>query len=76
MTFPGGIAYLARPAISSRLQHYQPTRKGDLEAPLDDRELEAKYVELALPVIGDAPARALLQRLWRLEREAEVTLAA
>ncbi|MDH3319554.1 MAG: MmgE/PrpD family protein, partial [Betaproteobacteria bacterium] len=52
----------------------QPTRKGDPELPLDDRELEAKYLELAVPVIGEAPARALLERLWRLERETEVTL--
>jgi 2-methylcitrate dehydratase PrpD len=54
----------------------QPTRKGDPEAPLSDRELEAKFLELASPVLGDAPARALLERLWRLEREAGVTIAA
>jgi 2-methylcitrate dehydratase PrpD len=54
----------------------QPARKGDPELPLDDRELEAKYLELAAPVIGAAPARGLLERLWRLEREARVTLAA
>jgi 2-methylcitrate dehydratase PrpD len=54
----------------------QPARKGDPELPLDDRELEAKYLELAAPVIGEAPARALLERLWRLERAGEVTLAA
>jgi 2-methylcitrate dehydratase PrpD len=53
----------------------QPARKGDPELPLDDHELEAKYLELAAPVIGDAPARALLERLWRLERETGVTLA-
>jgi 2-methylcitrate dehydratase PrpD len=52
----------------------QPTRKGDPELPLDDDELEAKYLELAAPVIGELPARSLLERLWRLEREGEVTL--
>ncbi|MEO8718284.1 MAG: MmgE/PrpD family protein [Burkholderiales bacterium] len=52
----------------------QPARKGDPELPLDDRELEAKYLELAAPVIGDAPARSLLERLRRLERQPEVTL--
>jgi 2-methylcitrate dehydratase PrpD len=52
----------------------QPTRKGDPETPLSDRELEAKFLELALPVLGDAPARALLERLWRLEREAGVRI--
>jgi 2-methylcitrate dehydratase PrpD len=54
----------------------QPARKGDPEAPLSDRELEAKFLELASPVLGDAPARPLLERLWRLEREAGVTIAA
>ncbi|MDA1116990.1 MAG: MmgE/PrpD family protein [Proteobacteria bacterium] len=53
----------------------QPTRKGDPDDPLSDRELEAKFLELAAPVIGDAQARALLERLWRLEGEAEVKLA-
>lgn len=54
----------------------QPTRKGDPEAPLSDRELQAKFLELASPVLGDAPARALLERLWGLEREAGVMIAA
>ncbi|MGH8721927.1 MAG: MmgE/PrpD family protein, partial [Burkholderiales bacterium] len=48
----------------------QPTRKGDPEAPLSDGELEATFLELAAPVLGEAPSRALLARLWRLEREA------
>jgi 2-methylcitrate dehydratase PrpD len=73
-TFPGQRA--ARVAIVARdgrsAEHLQPTRKGDPDAPLTDRELEAKYVELAAPVIGDARARELLARLWRLEREAQV----
>jgi 2-methylcitrate dehydratase PrpD len=54
----------------------QPARRGDPEAPLSDPELEAKFLELATPVLGDAPARALLERLWRLEREAGVMIAA
>jgi 2-methylcitrate dehydratase PrpD len=76
--FPGQRA--ARVAIQTRdgRRHalLQPARKGDPELPLDDRELEAKYLELAAPVIGKAPARALLERLWRLEREPQVTIAA
>jgi hypothetical protein len=47
--------------------HLQPDRKGDPELPLSDAELGAKLLELAGPVIGDAPARALLQRLWTLD---------
>jgi 2-methylcitrate dehydratase PrpD len=76
--FPGQRA--ARVAIEARdgRRHalLQPARKGDPELPLDDRELESKYLELAAPVIGEAPARALLERLWRLEREPQVTIAA
>jgi len=45
----------------------QPDRKGDPELPLSDAELEGKFLELVSPVIGDAPARAMLARLWALE---------
>ncbi|MDX1374670.1 MAG: MmgE/PrpD family protein, partial [Burkholderiales bacterium] len=45
----------------------QPTRKGDPDAPLSDAELEAKFLELAAPVLGETRARGLLERLWRLE---------
>ena len=45
----------------------QPTRKGDPDLPLSDREVEEKYTELAAPVIGAEKAKDLLQRLWRLE---------
>ena len=73
-TFPGQRA--ARVTIVARDgrrgEHLQPTRKGDPDAPLTDRELEAKYLELAAPVVGDARARELLARLRRLEREARV----
>ena len=47
----------------------QPTRKGDPDAALSDGELEAKFHELAAPVIGRDPAVALVARLWRLETE-------
>lgn len=45
----------------------QPTRIGDPEAPLSDAQLDAKVLELAGPVLGEAAARELLARLWRLE---------
>ena len=48
-----------------RENHLQPTRIGDPDAPLSDEQLEAKFLELAAPVLGDAPARELLARLWR-----------
>jgi len=49
--------------------HLQPTRIGDPDAPLSDAQLDAKYLELAVPVIGEAKAKALLQKLWKLESE-------
>jgi len=72
--FPGQRA--ARVAIESRDgrrgEHLQPTRKGDPDMPLSDAELEAKYLELAAPVLGEKPARTLLARLWKLERESRL----
>ena len=66
--FPGRRA--ARITVTLRdgrvLTHLQPDRKGDPELPLSDADLEGKLIELAGPVIGDAEARALLQRIWAL----------
>jgi len=55
-----------------KLTHFQPTRKGDPELPLTDAELNGKYLELAVPVLGESAARALLDELWRLERRPNV----
>ena len=41
------------------IEHEQPFRKGDPEDPLTDAELDAKFLELAGPVIGAAAAEAL-----------------
>ncbi len=46
------------------LEHYQPTRKGDPDAPLSDEDLSAKFRELAAPVIGGNAAEYLLAALW------------
>ena len=62
----------ARIAIETRDGRHgeflQPTRKGDPDQPLSDSELEEKFMELAAPVQGAAAARALVARLWTLER--------
>ncbi len=69
--FPGKRA--ARVAITARSgrreEFLQPTRKGDPEMPLSDKELEQKFMELAAPVAGQAAAKKLLERLWRIEAE-------
>jgi hypothetical protein len=44
--------------------------------PLSDAELEHKYLELASPVLGEARARRLLARLWRLESETKLSPSA
>jgi len=70
-----GVSGAARGARRDRVarrprgEHLQPTRKGDPDLPLSDAELEHKYFELASPVLGEEQARALLARLWKLERE-------
>src|SRR5262245_37005750 len=56
------------------LSHFQPTRQGDPELPLTDDDLNAKYLELATPVLGDGAARRLLGELWRLEQRDDLDL--
>jgi 2-methylcitrate dehydratase PrpD len=52
-----------RLADGRQLDRYQPTRKGDPDAPLSDAELSEKFLELTTPVIG-ARAHDLLDTLW------------
>ena len=54
--------------------HFQPTRKGDPDMPLDDEELEAKFFELTEPVVGAVAARDLLGRLWSIDATENVSL--
>jgi 2-methylcitrate dehydratase PrpD len=51
-----------------KFSHFQPTRKGDPEMPLSDVEVDDKFLELAMPVIGDARSRELLKALWSLDK--------
>ncbi len=59
-----------------RLRHLQPTRKGDPDFPLSDAEIEAKFLELSLPVIGRPAAAKLLASLRSLDRGAPVDFLA
>jgi 2-methylcitrate dehydratase PrpD len=47
-----------------RLERFQPTRKGDPDAPLSDAELSDKFIELSEPVLGPVGARTWLDALW------------
>ena len=60
-------ARVAIRARGRREEWLQPTRVGDPDAPLSDRMLEEKFFELVAPVLGEAMAREMLGRLWRLE---------
>ncbi len=50
------------------LEHYQPTRKGDPDAPLTDADVSDKFLELAGPVIGADAAKQLLSDLWAADQ--------
>ena len=67
--FPGKRA--AHVAVTTthgeRIEHFAPYRKGDPEAPLSDADIDAKFLELVGPVIGEAQSRELLARLWKLD---------
>jgi 2-methylcitrate dehydratase PrpD len=67
--FPGKRAAHVAIALRDgrRVEHLSPYRKGDPEAPLSDADIEAKFEELAAPVIGEARCRELLAKLWKLE---------
>ncbi len=60
-------ARVAIRARGRREEWLQPTRIGDPDAPLSDKQLEEKYFELATPVLGKKKAGDLLKRLWKLK---------
>lgn len=64
------VAFTARDGREE--EFLQPTRVGDPEAPLSDRQLDAKYLELAAPVVGEDRARRLLEGLWKLEQSKDL----
>jgi 2-methylcitrate dehydratase PrpD len=64
-TFPRQRA--ARVAITARGRReelVQPTRKGDPDLPLTDKDLDDKFLELAAPVLGAEAAKKRLAELW------------
>jgi len=73
--FPGRRSARVTVATTDRriLDRYAPTRKGDPDNPLTDQELEAKYRDLASPVIGEEAAARLTDRVWSVEGLTAVT---
>ena len=47
-------------------------RKGSVEDPISPAELEEKFRNLAVPVMGKAKADACIERIQTLENEAKV----
>jgi 2-methylcitrate dehydratase PrpD len=76
--FPGHRAATVEITMKDgrRLRHHQPTRKGDPDAPLTDADLAAKFLELAIPPIGDAAAHRLLATLNETETLDAAAIAA
>ncbi|HEY9517512.1 MAG TPA: MmgE/PrpD family protein [Gemmatimonadaceae bacterium] len=67
--FPGRRS--ARVRLRTRggeeLEYFQPTRRGDPDLPLTDEELDEKFRELAIPVLGSERGERLLGTLWSLD---------
>jgi 2-methylcitrate dehydratase PrpD len=55
-----------------RFEHLRTTRKGDPDDPLSDAELQEKFVELVLPVLGPRSADKLLAAVWELPKLSDV----
>lgn len=72
--FPGQRAARVRITLRDGREHecLQPTRKGDPELPLTDRDLDDKFMELTSPVVGEGRAQALLTRLWRIDASTDL----
>ena len=70
--FPGQrAAHVTLTERSGRSESFfQPTRIGDPDAPLSDRQLDDKFLELCSPTLGEARARSWLTGLWELDRHA------
>ncbi len=48
---------------------------GSPQRPIGDADLEQKFIDLAGPVLGDEPARAMAGLVWELERIDNVDMA-
>ena len=51
----------------------QPTRKGDPDMPLTDAELDEKFVELAVPMLGAERSAVLSKALWGMDQAGDLS---
>jgi 2-methylcitrate dehydratase PrpD len=54
------------------VEHYVEFASGSLENPLTDEQLDAKFNDLVIPVLGDDHARDLIQILRNLENQSDI----
>jgi 2-methylcitrate dehydratase PrpD len=73
--FPGQRAARIKVQTVQGQSHewFQPTRQGDPDAPLSDRDLSEKFIELAAPVWGTERAQRCLQSLWRMDTQTQLS---
>lgn len=73
--FPGQRAALVTLTTKDGKTHsyLQPTRKGDPDMALTDAELQDKFDELVVPVLGNEQAQAIAKMLWQLQAQNVVT---
>lgn len=50
------------------VSHYAKDRKGDPELPLSNEELDNKFDELVIPVLGNEKAEKLKRQIWQIEQ--------
>lgn len=62
-----------RMADGSVQTRQRDTRKGDPDDPLTDAEMQGKFDDLAVPVIGAEAAKSLATELWNLRGRASIT---
>lgn len=48
--------------------HYAKDRKGDPELPLSNEELDSKFDELVIPVLGREKAEELKRQIWQIDQ--------
>lgn len=72
--FPGQRAALVTLRIKDGRDHsfLQPTRKGDPDMALTDADLQEKFEELVIPILGASNAASISSILWKLDERSAV----